>query len=99
MTEYIITDKQLKTATEAYLEHELSHPITEVFISGDKLPKIVRCRDCVHASYYHPLDWRTGKPSETLEEWYCNWHANAEGASEIEPDGFCAWAERKEVGE
>ena len=50
MSEYIITDKQLKTATEAYLEHELSRPITEVFISGDKLPKIVRCRDCKHAT-------------------------------------------------
>ena len=37
MSEYIITDKQLKTATEAYLEHELSRPITEVFISGDKV--------------------------------------------------------------
>ena len=46
MSEYIITDKQLKTATEAYLEHELSRPITEVFISGDKLPEIVRRRDC-----------------------------------------------------
>ena len=52
MTEYIITDKQLKTATEAYLEHELLRPITEVFISGDKLPKIVRCRDCVHYKPY-----------------------------------------------
>lgn len=48
MSEYIITDKQLQTATEAYLEHELSRPITEVFISGDKLPEIVHCRDCKH---------------------------------------------------
>lgn len=52
MTEYIITDKQLKTATEAYLEHELSRPITEVFVSGDKLPEIVRCRDCAHYKPY-----------------------------------------------
>lgn len=52
MKEYIITDKQFKTATEAYLEHELSLPITEVFISGDKLPEIVRCRDCVHYKPY-----------------------------------------------
>lgn len=46
MSEYIITAEQLKTATEAYLEHELKLPITEVFVSGDKLPEIVRCRDC-----------------------------------------------------
>ena len=81
MSEYIITDKQLKTATEAYLEHELSRPITEVFISGDKLPEIVRCRDCAHYTddemeYYH----------------YCgNW------CEQVEPDGFCAWAERRDA--
>lgn len=46
MSEYIITSEQLKTATEAYLKRELSRPITDVFISGDKLPEIVRCRDC-----------------------------------------------------
>lgn len=79
MSEYVITDKQLKTATEAYLEHELSRPITEVFISGDKLPEIVRCRDCAHYTddemeYYH----------------YCgNW------CEQVEPDGFCAWGERE----
>lgn len=61
--------------------------------------EIVRCRDCKHAHHYHPLDWRTGKPHDTLEEWYCDWHSNPEGASEIEPDGFCAWGERKEVDE
>lgn len=47
MSEYIITDEQLRTAAEAYSERELSLPITEVFISGDKLTEIVRCRDCV----------------------------------------------------
>jgi len=57
--------------------------------------EIVRCRDCKHANHYHPLDWRTGRSHETLEEWYCNWHSNAEGASEIEPDGYCAWGERR----
>ena len=80
MSEYIITDKQLKTATEAYLEHELSRPITEVFISGDKLPEIVRCKNCVHYTddemeYYH----------------YCgSW------CEQVEPNGFCAWGERKD---
>ena len=63
---------------------------------GEKLNEIVRCRDCKHARHYRPLDWRTGKPHETVEEWYCEWHSNAEGASEIEPNGYCAWACRKE---
>lgn len=54
MSEYIITDKQLKTATEAYLGHELSRPITEVFISGDKLPEIVRCCDCKYWRRFYP---------------------------------------------
>jgi hypothetical protein len=58
--------------------------------------EIIRCRDCEYAHHYHPLDWRTGKPHETVEEWECTWHCNAEGASEVEPDGFCAWAKRRE---
>lgn len=58
--------------------------------------EVVRCRDCEHARIMRPLDWRTGKPSAVIEEWYCQWHSNAEGASDIEPDGFCAWASRKE---
>lgn len=84
MSEYIITDKQLKTATEAYLEHELSRPITEVFISGDKLPEIVRCRDCVHA---------TGISEQLVCKEPCG-DATASRAW-CHPDGFCAWGERK----
>ena len=61
--------------------------------------EIVRCRDCKHARIMRPLDWRTGKPSTVIEEWYCSWHSNAEGASEVYPDGFCAWGERKVVDE
>ena len=57
--------------------------------------EVVRCRDCEHARIMRPLDWRTGKPSTVIEEWYCQWHSNAEGASDIEPDGFCAWGERR----
>lgn len=83
MSEYIITDKQFKTATEAYLEHELSLPITEVFISGDKLPEIVRCRDC---RYYDQND----EPSEVYPDRYlCDLMANF-----LHPDGFCAWGEK-----
>lgn len=80
MSEYIITDKQLKTATEAYLEHELSRPITEVFISGDKLPKIVRCRDCKYG-----IDGGEYCAEDCADSW--DWRC-------VEPNGFCAWGER-----
>lgn len=58
--------------------------------------RIVRCRDCKYAHHYHPFNPYTRKPSE-IEDWYCGWHSNAEGASEIEPDGFCAWGERRDA--
>lgn len=58
-----------------------------------KREEVVRCRDCEYARHYHPFCM--GKRS-SIEEWYCQWHSNAEGASDIEPDGFCAWGKRKE---
>lgn len=64
--------------------------------------EIVRCRDCKYARIMRPLFYRrTEKPSADIEEWYwyCQWHSNDEGASDIEPDGFCAWGERKEADE
>lgn len=75
MSEYIITGEQLKTATEAYLKHELSRPITEVFVSGDKLPEIVRCRDCRYAR----------KTDAGMD---CGRHILC---ARFKPDGFCAW--------
>lgn len=56
--------------------------------------EIVRCRDCEHARHYHPF--YMGKRS-AIEEWYCEWHSNAEGASEIEPDGYCSWGKRRDA--
>ena len=78
MNEYIITENQLKTAMEACLKREIPLPITNVFISGDKLPEIVRCRDCKwfkHNSFPR-----------------CDLRMQA---VEVEPDGFCAWGERR----
>ena len=90
MSEYIITDKQLKTATEAYLEYELSRPITDVFISGDKLPEIVRCRDCKH----HELQ-TVVYSSKPLSICTAEWCEGSEHDNPlVEPDGFCAWGER-----
>ena len=86
MSEYIITDKQLQTATEAYLEHELSRPITEVFISGDKLPEIVRCRDCLEYEPYHTYG------GMKLDFGMCMKHEQ-----ETSDYRFCAWGERREA--
>ena len=55
---------------------------------------IVRCRDCEHARHYHPF--YMGKRS-AIEEWYCEWHSNADGASDIEPDGYCSWGKRRDA--
>lgn len=55
MNEYIITENQLKTAMEACLKREIPLPITNVFISGDKLPEIVRCRDCIRLREIGPV--------------------------------------------
>ena len=47
--------------------------------------KVVRCRDCKE---YRASD-------ATCHSW--QWH-NWDAAIEVEPDGFCAWAKRKEDG-
>jgi len=47
MREFIVTSDQMKTIAEAVSE-TIGRPITEVVVSGDKLPEIVRCRDCNH---------------------------------------------------
>lgn len=93
MSEYIITDKQLQTATEAYLEHELSRPITEVFISGDKLPELMRCRDC---EYFDEI--RVSYSEEPDFQCLADWCQGVDGDSPfVEPGGFCSWGERREA--
>lgn len=99
MTEYIITRNQVE-GIAPYLYAEKAVPSWLAFwakwdVSNDiplrkdeglavGLPEIVRCRDCVHFE-------RTAKNgichrSKFLPMW-------------AEPNGFCAWASRKEVCE
>lgn len=47
------------------------------------LERIVRCRDCKHYT-------------EDEAEYY---HYCGSWCEQVEPDGFCAWGERKEVDE
>jgi len=75
MSEYIITDKQLG----------LIEDFATVCVEGEKLERIVRCRDCkfCHKNYCEKRTSPTVSPSEI------HWIP-------VEPDGFCAWGERRE---
>lgn len=46
---------------------------------------IVRCRDCVHCVRYDT--WNPEGTAHNCNRW----------GQDIEPDGFCAWGERKEA--
>lgn len=72
MSEYIITDKQLG----------LIQDFATVCVEGEKLPRIVRCRDCKHYT-----------DDEVEYRHYCN-----EWCGQVKFDGFCAWGERREDG-
>ena len=60
--------------------------VDHVDMDGRRLEDVVRCRDC--------KDYRAS--DATCHSW--QWH-NWDAAIEVEPDGFCAWAERKEGGD
>lgn len=73
MREYIITDKQMG----------LIQDFANVCVEGEKLPRIVRCRDCKH---YNDSD--AG----------CNLFVLAEHKllHVHNPDGFCSYAKRRD---
>ena len=50
---------------------------------GVKCEEIVRCRDCKHSD----------------KGYWCRYFGKYGDLSTVEPDGFCAWGERKVVGE
>lgn len=90
MSEHIITIKQLATVIKKCKDWPLSdkdgNPIVNPLeIDRDEvveLPEIVRCRNC--ASFRE-------------EDWKCKsfqWR-NCYESPDVEPDGFCAWAERR----
>lgn len=54
------------------------------FAYHDLFNTVVRCRDCMHA---------TGIPEQMVCKMPCG-DATA-GLAWVEPDGFCAWGERK----
>ena len=58
--------------------------------------KVVRCRDCKNAQVLHPLNPITGVPAG-IEYWRCAHFWNADELCDVEPDGFCAWGERRDA--
>ena len=82
MSEYIISTAQLMIAAKSN-NVVIPDKITGVEIRGDKLQEIVRCRDCKH--------------SESVEGMHGG-ESIACGFDDatVEPDGFCAWGERRE---
>ena len=55
--------------------------------------EIVRCRDCAHSSTCYRSD-ETGSRSYTA--CFRLFDAESDLFFEVEPDGFCAWGERRE---
>lgn len=89
MSEYIIHYKDAETLYEHtdfpfLLEEYLREPI-------------VRCRDCKHF-----CEDRRDTSIGWMDVFVCDskqWSTSSLMPShEVEPDGFCAWGERKEVG-
>ena len=73
-----------------YEDSDMEHERYHVIPFGSMREEIVRCRDCKHyyeVENYHPqgnYDSRCCKYFDTYND-------------EVEPDGFCAWASRKEA--
>ena len=57
-----------------------------------KLTEIVRCRDCRH--YYEAEEYH---PQGNYKKLCCKHFFTFD--DEVNPNGFCAWGERKVVGE
>lgn len=63
----------------------------------DTSKEIVRCRDCKHGWYRS--NWQTDIRFKPRDYWICKaeWCTGFEGDHpEVQPDGFCAWGERKD---
>ena len=85
MSEFIINSEQLERMIEA-IEHDTSRKINRLIIDGVRQTEIVRCRDCTGLV-------ETDNPISSTG-WWC-----VQNDTPRSPDGFCDWAERKEVCE
>ena len=60
----------------------LYQAIMDVMLSRQR-EEVVRCRDC---AFFRGKDWRC-----TSYQWH-----NCDESPEVEPDGFCAWGEKRD---
>lgn len=84
MREYIIRvdeNDERWHYVERQYTHFFGYPITE---------EVVRCRDCKH--YYEAENYH---PSGNYVRRCCKYFDTYN--DEVEPDGFCAWGERRAV--
>lgn len=56
--------------------------------------RIVRCKDCKYLHEYEKKTWANNIPYKVQQCEY--WADSTWGSVEIEPDGFCAWGERRQ---
>lgn len=57
---------------------------------------VVRCRDCKNAWTDELLEFDDDFEEYWRTAWFCTHPKTTEpGSLEVEPDGFCAWGERK----
>lgn len=83
MSEYIVDLPTSGAADEFFKMREMP----DMTLYGYPLTgEITRCRDCIYCDKY-----------KNDEICVCYRFDNEQ--PEVEPDGFCAWASRKEVGE
>lgn len=108
MSEYIINKEQIEELNRAHGGMKIAtswlscyaiwdtsntYPVMKSEHVAVDLPEIVRCRDCRHM---HTVRHWLGMDVDE-----CWLHADREsgalGKERTEPDGFCAWAERRDA--
>ena len=80
--EFERADMYISAARAEEMEHRERLARAEHIVDGlgEVKGEIVRCRDCKHYENYTCNSWQ--------------WH-NWDAPIEVEPDGFCAWGERR----
>lgn len=105
MSEYIIS-----IPDDAYNRFIATHGVEDCSLFGYRLTgEIVRCRDCKHLDDSEYRRWDStlaeiyGEPPLfcdllSFNEWRMDGDRRVAETTfaEVEPDGFCAWGERKE---
>ena len=94
MTEFIINSDQLERIIEA-VEHDTGREVNRVIIDGERIPVIVRCRDCKHYNVVDEIF--DGEDDITVYGcWLLEWKRELpEFCEPNDPDGYCAWGERR----